>query len=1072
MSDSPNELHPQVPGFEILEEVGRGATSRVYRACQIALDREVALKIITTLGEEGQRRAVRLFREARLAGALDHPGIVRGIDAGEADGFCWFAMDLVDGESLQELLDRQARLPLSEVLSLAESLLEAVNHAHRRGVTHRDIKPANILMDVDGLPRILDLGLARRHADPAVTGEGAVGTPQYMAPEHARDPRKVDGRSDLFSLGATLYRALCGVAPFDGASVGQVLTNVLHVEAERPSTRVRGLPQAVDLVMQRLLEKRPEHRYQSATEVLADVRALRQGRPPSARRRIPRGRSLAVAGALVVMLCGWGALHAFRAPQLPGPAVTPDPVGEGGPLEKGLGELERIASDTESNIGDRVQRALQHRERRPGAEADALVASLDRAYFAAVARRIEAVEQYAQEAIAAGDPGAVALSDLEARVRNKVFRVGAASYDDRVRALCRQAMGRVARQVSEGSEAVVAALLVSMDDWLAENSGRLLADSVVVIALDAIENEGGPVALLTAAQRADIRDKRESVRRALSGHPQREWENAVLDVNNHIEDLRLVSARRTLDRACARIGELVPTAHAEAAGLKRLIVIKRDEMLDSAKAIRDLARRHELDGMALEERRRRLESIRGAIARHHAPSEIPGLEAELQSASHLLRSLEHAVGLRDDVLRCAEALASGTGTRFRPRVRHKGYVPFRVFLGRAGRLLRARDAVGVTRIYGIDDLLAPCVMDLAEAAGLAPHAATGAWLAYLDGDDDLALELATSLDEDDATRATLLRFSRDGVNRRLATFDVAADRTAYGRLVTARACVAAGDVSGAGEALDVAERGLRRGKKGWATRRFWREFGAEIRTIRTELEELASLEAGWGGFGKHLRADIEARRIVLSLPLGTRTSGVKGIRLPPRAVAASDGIRLIGSDHLARTPPHHLPPVHIALPALSAAIIDLRFHVVFESGPFPPAFLAVALHDVTFAMFDTTLDGGPFRASPLHGLERGLHAPRRIAQAGAWVGPLADYGSRTGPPKAEIRFPRDKPVSVRLSCGVGGRDLKVRVGDGLVFRLQGSRRPSLTEGGLRITGFPTVRVSDLRLDVRWDRPDK
>ena len=1074
MTELPSELLPNIPGFEILEEIGRGATSRVFRACQVTLDREVALKIITTLGEKGRRRAVRLFREARLSGALDHSGIVRGIDAGEGDGSCWFAMDLVDGESLQELLDREEHMPLGEVLGLAEALLEALDHAHRRGVTHRDIKPANILIDIDGVPRILDLGLARRQADPTLTGEGAVGTPQYMAPEQAREPTKVDGRSDIFSLGATLYRALCGVPPFDGETVGEVLSNVLHGDPVRPSAHVDGLPQAVDLVMQRMLEKRTEHRYQSATEALADVRALREGRRPRARPRGRWRRSLMVAGAVVVGVSGWGLVAALNGDRAHRDESSVQPGSAVDAAARAHAELDRITRDTRQNIGDRLFRALQQSDRLPDDDVRAreVVAHLEIAYFGAVEEAIGRAEEGAVASLSAGAPVHLDPESLELGVYAEAFSVTRGDYASRVRGLCRQASARVERRLNAHRAMVAAEIVDAMDTWLADNRTSLLADSVAIFALDAIEVEHGPVSLLTAEQRALILTTRGRVRAALSAHPQREWESAVADVERQIEALRLESARRILERARTRVGDLIPTGQSEVEGLLRMISMQQDQEIRAARAIPELARRHGVAGLATGEQRLRIESMRGAIDRYRDPDEIVGMNVELAVAMRLVVCLEGAVNLRDHVLGSVGALVAGAGTKFRPRRRHQGYVRSRRLLGRNGRVLLARDAVGQPRTYDVDDLLAPCLLELAKAAGLDADAAFGAWLAYMDGDDDLALELSTALQESELTRETLLRFSREAVERRLDTFDVAADREAYGRLVEARGCIASGDLEGARAALDTADRALRRGGKGWAARRFWREFGKEVRALRNDLEIHGRLEAAWRDFGSHVRSDVEARRVILSLPLGTRTAGIKAIAPPARTVSASDGLRLMGSDHLATTPPDRLPPLRISLPPLADAAIDLRFQVVFESGRFPPAFLVVALHDVSFVLFDTVLDGRMFRSLPLHGLERGLHRPRRVGAAGIWVGALEDYEARLVRPKKAARIPRDKPLGVRLACGPGGQDLEVWLGDDHVFRLAGARRPCLEDGDLRITGFPTVRVSDLRLDVRWLAPEK
>src|SRR5262249_40094109 len=152
--------------------------------------------------------------------------------------------------------------PWRKAVTLGLEVLDALDHAHGKGVVHRDLKPSNILIDQDGHARILDLGLARRETDPRLTHEGGtVGTPRFMAPEQALDPGKVGGRADLFALGAVLYRTMAGIGPFDAETVAAVLTRLLYDDPTPLSMLNSDLPEAVSLVIDKVLEKNPDHRF-------------------------------------------------------------------------------------------------------------------------------------------------------------------------------------------------------------------------------------------------------------------------------------------------------------------------------------------------------------------------------------------------------------------------------------------------------------------------------------------------------------------------------------------------------------------------------------------------------------------------------------------------------------------------------------------------------------------------------------------------------------------------------------------------------------------------------------------
>jgi len=275
---------PPVPGYRIEGIVGKGATGIVYRARQLSVDRVVALKVLHRELVGATSAAARLQREARATARLAHPNIISAIDMGEVGGMWWYAMELVDGVSLAERL-REGPLGEREALRIFIPLCEALEHAFERGVVHRDVKPANILIERGGRALLVDLGLAFADDDPQLTkGGGTLGTPHYISPEQARDPSGADVQSDLWSLGATMYHAVCGRPPFAGESVAEILSSVLYARVPDPAERAPSLSKGFALVLRKCLTRERRHRYQTPAELLADLERIRERRAPRVHR--------------------------------------------------------------------------------------------------------------------------------------------------------------------------------------------------------------------------------------------------------------------------------------------------------------------------------------------------------------------------------------------------------------------------------------------------------------------------------------------------------------------------------------------------------------------------------------------------------------------------------------------------------------------------------------------------------------------------------------------------------------------------------------------------------------------
>jgi len=276
---------PEVPGYRIESVLGRGSTGVVYRAVQLAVERVVALKVLHRSLSRG-RIVRRLQREARTTARLSHPNIVAAIDMGQAGDLWWYAMEFVDGPSLAAHLRQQGRLSEREALRFFIPLCEALDHLYQLGVVHRDIKPGNILVEAGGNARLVDLGLAFAEDDPSMTSQGGtLGTPHYVSPEQARNPKAADVRSDIWSLGASFYHAVCGRPPFAGTSVADILSAVLYARIPDPGEFEPSLSKGLRLVLRKCLTRDPAGRYQTPSELLSDLERLRERRQVTVRRR-------------------------------------------------------------------------------------------------------------------------------------------------------------------------------------------------------------------------------------------------------------------------------------------------------------------------------------------------------------------------------------------------------------------------------------------------------------------------------------------------------------------------------------------------------------------------------------------------------------------------------------------------------------------------------------------------------------------------------------------------------------------------------------------------------------------
>jgi serine/threonine-protein kinase len=269
--------------YELLSLLGTGGFGRVYRVRDLSLEREVALKVLQPLLTRDPEVVERFRREAQLAAGLSHPNIVNIFDIGGRSGLLWYTMELINGPSLAQLVEREGPLPLDRVLRLLREALSALAHAHGSGLVHRDIKPENMLIDQTGSLQITDFGLALALRGKYGGATSQSGTPQFASPEQLLGER-VDQRSDLYSLAAVAYYALLGTPPFPGLTTEQVLAKQTNNQFPTSRGQRDDVSEALERVLDRALRADVSERYPSAAEFLQAVNqaAGAPGREPVA----------------------------------------------------------------------------------------------------------------------------------------------------------------------------------------------------------------------------------------------------------------------------------------------------------------------------------------------------------------------------------------------------------------------------------------------------------------------------------------------------------------------------------------------------------------------------------------------------------------------------------------------------------------------------------------------------------------------------------------------------------------------------------------------------------------------
>lgn len=273
----------QIPGYKIQGKVGAGAMAVVYKAKQISLDRTVAIKLLPKRFSENPEYVRRFYKEGKAAGMLHHNNIVQAIDVGEAGGYHYFVMEFVEGPTIADDLGKGRVYGEKDALDIVIQVAHALEHAHDIGLIHRDVKPKNIMINDDGTVKLADMGLARETTDieTAQSEEGkAYGTPYYIAPEQIRGKIDIDGRADIYGLGATFYHLVTGRVPFMAEDSAEIMKKHLRERLIPPDHINTTLSAGISEVIEIMMAKKREDRYKDVKELLVDLEALREGRPP------------------------------------------------------------------------------------------------------------------------------------------------------------------------------------------------------------------------------------------------------------------------------------------------------------------------------------------------------------------------------------------------------------------------------------------------------------------------------------------------------------------------------------------------------------------------------------------------------------------------------------------------------------------------------------------------------------------------------------------------------------------------------------------------------------------------
>lgn len=257
--------------YEIIEQIGTGGMSDVYKAKCHKLNRFVAIKVMKSEFSEDKTFVSKFRAEAQSVAGFTHPNIVNVYDVGDENGIYYIVMELVEGITLKKYIEKRGRIPFKEAVSIAIQVANGLDAAHKHNIVHRDIKPQNIIISKEGKVKVTDFGIAKVASSSTINSSSTMGSVHYISPEQARGGYS-DARSDLYSLGITIFEMLTGTVPFDGDSTVAVAVQHIQDEISAPSTVTDDIPLSIDRIVLKLTQKKPDRRYQTAAELITDLK--------------------------------------------------------------------------------------------------------------------------------------------------------------------------------------------------------------------------------------------------------------------------------------------------------------------------------------------------------------------------------------------------------------------------------------------------------------------------------------------------------------------------------------------------------------------------------------------------------------------------------------------------------------------------------------------------------------------------------------------------------------------------------------------------------------------------------
>lgn len=277
-----NNFNEKIGGYEIISKVGEGGLGVVYKARQLSIGRVVALKVLHEkwMGDDEFRK--RFLVEARIVGRLSHPNLIQVIDVGRHRNQLYYSMEFVDGDTVEKIIENSpdGKMPVGDALDVIFQVAGALQYLAGRKIVHRDVKPGNIMVTRKGVAKLGDFGFVKSSLDSVLSPDGEIlGTPDYISPEAANGERNIDFRSDIYSLGVTFYHMLAGRPPFSGSS-SEVLDSHIYHRPPDITESCPDLPKNVVAIVRRMMEKKPEDRYQTYDALFADLELARREHAP------------------------------------------------------------------------------------------------------------------------------------------------------------------------------------------------------------------------------------------------------------------------------------------------------------------------------------------------------------------------------------------------------------------------------------------------------------------------------------------------------------------------------------------------------------------------------------------------------------------------------------------------------------------------------------------------------------------------------------------------------------------------------------------------------------------------